>query len=149
MNVSSHKKFTYDKITVFFKHTDYNGFVHPYNYYEWMSYAREAYFQCLVPNFLELTKQNIKMVTSEVNLELKENLVFGDQIIVEIWAENLKKIRFDVMFEFISKKSASIVARGRQRLTFIDVERNRPGRIPEDLRSRVVDYEKCSNQDAK
>ena len=38
MGAVTHKIFTFDKIVVFFKHTDYHGFVHPYNYLEWMSY---------------------------------------------------------------------------------------------------------------
>ena len=48
------KAFIFDKLTVFFKHTDYHGFVHPYNYLEWTSYVREAFFQENVPTFPDI-----------------------------------------------------------------------------------------------
>ena len=49
--VDDHTVFIYDRIKVFFKHTDYYGKVHVYNYLEWMSYAREAFFNKIFPSF--------------------------------------------------------------------------------------------------
>lgn len=140
--VSPHKVFVYDKIGVFFKHTDYHGFVHPYNYLEWMSYTREAYFQDLVPNFLELTHRNIKMVTAEVEFTLLTDALFGDQIVVKIFSESVKRLSFDVIFEFSRRRDGACLGKGRQRLTFVDADSRRPARIPEELKKVVLLYEK-------
>ncbi len=142
MESTPSKVFTFDKLTVFFKHTDYHGFVHPYNYYEWMSYTREAYFQELVPNFLELCNRNIKMVTASVELELLNDAVFGDGILCKIYSENVKRLSFDVVFEFCHKTKETQLSKGRQRLTFIDADMGRPARIPEELKAVVLQYEK-------
>lgn len=144
MNAPTHKLYTYNQIRVFFKHTDYHGFVHPYNYMEWMSYTREAYFQDLVPNFLELTHRQIKMVTAEVELTILRDAIFGDRIGVQIYSKNVKRLSFDVMFEFSRKKDVTLLAEGRQRLTFLDAETGRPARIPEELKELVLLYEKKS-----
>ena len=137
-----HKIFTFDKLTVFFKHTDYHGFVHPYNYLEWMSYAREAFFQDLVPNFLKLSKSNIKMVTAEVEFECRADAIFGDRIIVKIYSQNVKRLSFDVVFKFYRDKDNLLLGDGRQTLTFLDAETGKPTRIPEELKSAVLLFEK-------
>ena len=142
MDTVSHKIFTFDRITVFFKHTDYHGFVHPYNYLEWMSYTREAFFQELVPNFLELCDRDIKMVTAEVLFSFLADATFGDQIIVKIYSENVKRLSFDVVFEFYRKKDNTRLGEGRQKLTFLEAKTGRPARITEELKNVVVLFEK-------
>ena len=145
METDTYRIFTYDKLIVFFKHTDYQGFVHPYNYLEWMSYAREAYFQELVPNFLELCDRDIKMVTALVEFELLSDAIFGDRIICKIYAEDVKRISFDVVFEFYHQITGRLLGKGRQRLTFLDGQIGRPARIPEELKSVVLQYERKSD----
>ena len=142
MEAAPHKIFVYDQIRVFFKHTDYHGYVHPYNYLEWMSYTREAYFQDLVPNFLELCQRNIKMVTAETEFTPLQDAVFGDRIVVRIYSENVKRLSFDVLFEFSVGQAGVLLGKGRQRLTFLDADTGRPARIPEELKSVVLLYEK-------
>ena len=142
VKLTSPKVFTFDKLTVFFKHTDYHGFLHPYNYFEWMSYAREAYFQELVSNFLELCDRNIKMVTASVELELLNDAIFGDPILCKIYSENVRRLSFDVIFDFCHKTKGIQLSRGRQRLTFLDADTVSPARIPEELKTVVLQYEK-------
>ena len=141
-DISSYRVFTYDQIRVFFKHTDYHGYVHPYNYLEWMSYTREAYFQDLVPNFLELCQRNIKMVTADVEFTLLADAVFGDGVVIRIHSENVRRLSFDVVFEFFRQQDDACLGKGRQRLTFLDAETGRPARIPEELKAVVLLYEK-------
>ena len=142
METTPSKIFTFDRLIVFFKHTDYYGFVHPYNYFEWMSYTREAYFQELVPNFLELCNRNIKMVTAFVELELFNDGIFGDQIICKIYSENVRRLSFDVIFDFSDKTKGTLLSKGRQRLTFLDAETARPARIPDELKNVVIQFER-------
>lgn len=145
MDITNHKIFTFDKIQVFFKHTDYHGFVHPYNYLEWMSYVREAYFQELVPNFLELCNRDIKMVTVMAEFQLVEDAIFGGHVTCKIYSENVKRVSFDVVFEFYRQEHDVLLGKGRQCLTFLDGQTGRPARIPEELKNVVLLYEKSVN----
>ena len=136
-----HRVFEFNDVRVFFKHTGHDGQVHPYNYLEWMSYAREAFFQELVPNFLELCNSDIKMVTSLVEFELLEGAIFGDRIKLRIFSKNVKRLRFDVIFEFCNMTDGNkLIGSGRQQLTFLETS-GRPTRIPEDLKRVVLEFE--------
>jgi len=138
----AHQVYVFDKIKVFFKHTDYYGVVHPYNYLEWMSHARESYFQDLVPDFHKICEQRIKMVTFKVDLEYLEDARFGDEIGIKIYAEKVKKLSFDVIFEFYNSITNKVLARGCQTLTFLDGVTMRPTTIPDELKNVVLKYEK-------
>jgi len=146
------KVFTFEKLTVFFKHTDYHGFVHPYNFLEWMSYAREAFFQELVPNFMELCQRDIKMVTSEVEYRATADAFFGDKIVIKIFAEKVKRLSFEVIFNFYRVKDNILLGEGRMQLTFLDATSGRLTQIPEELKKVVLEFERkhvskdiCSN----
>lgn len=142
MEINSHQNFTYDKLVVFFKHTDYQGFVHPYNYLEWMSYTREAFFQELVPNFLELCDRDIKMVTASVEFESAGDAIFGDRITVKIYSERVKRLSFDVVFIFSCEERKTTLGTGRMRLTFLDAATGRPTQIPTELKEAVLRFER-------
>ena len=142
------KIFTYDQLRVFFKHTDYYGYVHLYNYLEWMSYVREAYFQELVTNFMDLCKRDIKMVTALTEYHHSSDAVFGDQIVVKIFSRNIKRLSFDVVFQFFSKANMQQLGEGIQRLTFLNATTWRPERIPEELKEQVLQYTEILPEDA-
>ena len=72
----AHKIFTFDKLQVFFKHTDYYGFVHPYNYLEWSSYAREAFFQESLADFRKIISRPVKMMTVKIRMKVLKDLMF-------------------------------------------------------------------------
>ena len=142
MMTENHEIFVFDKQTVFFKHTDYHGYLHGYNYLEWMSYARESFFQELVPDFLDLCSRNIKMVTARVEFESLSDAVFGDKIVVKIFSEKVKRSSFDVVFSFFRKSDNNVLGNGRMTLAFLDAETGRLTCIPEGLKRAVVRFER-------
>lgn len=106
-----------------------------------MSYVREAYFQDLVPNFLELCQRDIKMVTMVAEYERKGDAIFGDRIYAEIHSENVRRISFDVIFNFFRDGDRKRLGQGRQTLTFINGVTGRPEKIPDELKCQVLLYE--------
>ena len=136
----SQKDFLFNQITVFFKHTDNHGFVHPYYYLEWMSYAREFFFQQLVPNFRDVCNQNIKMVTYKVEMAYFGDVTFGSRVLIHIYSKNIKKLSFDIVFDFYDECQKKI-GRGLQTLTFLDSEKSKAVLIPEELKKVVLAYE--------
>ncbi len=129
-----HNFFVYDQVKVFFKHTDFYGFVHQYNFLEWMSYAREAFFSNLFPAFsTNDSLKEISMVTIKANYDYYDDAKFGDDIQIVIFTENVRRISFDVIFEFYKKKSHAPLGVGRQTLVFLKRNSTRPAFIPQEL----------------
>ena len=95
--------FIFKELKVFYKHTDYYGVVHPYNFYEWTSYVREAYFQETVANFKEVSARSIKMMTTKIGLEFFGGAVFGDDVEARLTVGKIKKVSFDMIINFFKK----------------------------------------------
>ena len=138
----SHNTFTYDKIKVFFKHTDYHGFVHIYNYLEWMSYAREAFFSDLFQSSSVDIADMFSIVTINVEYNFIADAKFGDDIKIVIFTENVRKVSFDVCFEFYLSGDGKKIGLGRQTLVFLDKNSFKPTLIPEKLFAEVKDGER-------
>ena len=133
-NERNHNIFIYDHIKVFFKHTDYYGLVHQYNYLEWMSYAREAFFNKIFPAFMtDDILTTISMVTIKAEYEHYNDAKFGDEISIIIYTENVRRVSFDVIFEFYNKASNNKLGLGKQTLVFLQRESTRPAYIPNEL----------------
>ena len=128
-----HTIFIYDKIKVFFKHTDYHGFVHPYNFLEWMSYAREAFFKNVLPTYQLESNRSINMVTVRMECDYLADARFGDDIEILIFTEHVKRFSFDVVFEFYRRPSQELLGIGRQTIAFLQSETAKPSSIPEGL----------------
>ena len=101
--MESHKIFSFDKVTIFFIHTDYHGYVHPYNYFEWMSYVREAFLSKVLSSVSEGQIAPLSMVTVNVDYNYLADARFGDEIEAVIFTENVRRISFDVVYEFYLK----------------------------------------------
>ena len=141
MQVNSNKIFIFDKIRVFFKHTDSYGFLHPYNFLEWTSYVREAYFSEMCPNFREITNSPIKMMTAKITSTVYGDSVFGDDIEARFTTSRIKKVSFDVIIHFYNKRLAEIVCQTQHTLVFVDSESQKFTAIPCSLRQVIVYYE--------
>ena len=141
MNTANHKTFTFDKIQIFFKHTDYHGYVHPYNYLEWTSYVREAFFQKTVPNFREILDQSIKMMTARISSEFFVDSAFGDFLEARMTIAKIKKVSFDVIVRFFKEVGNQMVCTTRHTLVFVDSETQKFADIPFDLKKAVSQYQ--------
>ena len=133
--------FTFDKFKVFFKHTDYYGFVHPYNYFEWTSYVREAFFSQMCGDFQVILNSPIKMMTSKINADLKADSKFGDEIEAYFTTLKIKKVSFDVIVRFFNKRLNENVCETQHTLVFVDARTGRFTNIPEFIKTAVVKYQ--------
>lgn len=138
---SAHKTFVYDKIDVFFKHTDYHGFVHPYNYLEWTSYVREAFFSEICDEFREIIASPVKMMTARIGASFKSNSSFGDHIEARFCTSKIKKVSFDVNIVFVNKETQEELCATKHTLVFVDSRTNEFTHIPAPLKKVVSEYE--------
>ncbi len=138
---SNHKTFVYDKIAVFFKHTDYHGFVHPYNFLEWMSYTREAYFSKVCEDFRAILDSPVKMMTAKVDFTNYDDAIFGDPIEAKLTIAKIKKVSFDVIIRFLNGRTKKMICETRHTLVFVDSITNGFTAIPKGLYQAVIEYQ--------
>ena len=136
------KIFRFNKLRIFFKHTDYHGFVHPYNFYEWTSYVREAFFSELCGDFNKILNSPVKMMTAKITLEIFDDSKFGDFIEARFTTSKIKKVSFDVMVDFFNIRMNKVVCQTGHTLVFVDADTQKFTNIPEGIRDAVVQYQR-------
>jgi len=139
--VGMNKIFVYDKLRIFFKHTDYYGVVHPYNYLEWTSYVREAFFSEMCGDFRRILESPIKMMTTKIELSGLKDSLFGDDIEGRFTTTQIKKVSFDVIVRFFNKRKKIVVCETRHTLVFVDSDTQRFATIPENIKNSIVFFQ--------
>lgn len=134
------KTYNFDQITVFFKHTDCYGCVHPYNYFEWTSYVREDFFQCTVPNFKDIVFRSIKMMTVKINCKICNDAEFGDHIAAHLSVSKIKKVSFDMVIKFINTKNNNLLCQTDHTIVFVDSKTNEFAAIPNEMKRIIIKY---------
>ena len=134
------KIFKFDKLEIFFKHTDYYGFVHPYYYYEWTSFVRESFFQKSVLNFKDVIARPIKMMTTKIVCELLEDSEFGDQLEAQLTVEKVKRVSFDMIIRFINLDKNKVVCQTTHTVVFIDSQTEKFASIPDEMKQVISHY---------
>lgn len=138
--------FIFPNIYVFFKHTNYYGQVHPYNYYEWTSYVREHFFQSMAPNFSEVVARPIKMMTSKISLQLFKDGEFGEQIEARFTTKRIKKCSFDVLVKFYKKNGEALLSQTQHTLVFWNSKNGGFAEIPGEIKKAVLRYDEDSDE---
>jgi acyl-CoA thioesterase FadM len=134
------KAFIFDKCVVFFKHTNRFGIIHPYNFLEWTSFVREAFFQETVPNFLEVTNRPIKMMTSKIFSTLFSDSGFGDPMEAVLTVGKIKKVSFDMIIRFFNLRKKKIACETVHTIVFVNSQTAEFSPIPEEMSRVIVHY---------
>lgn len=130
--------------TVYFNETNaMGGVVYYSNYVKWQGITREEFFLKTVPEWKllmqEVANGRVNMITAEEYSHFIEHAFFGDEIVIRIHAEEIKKFSFKIVFEMTRKGSDKVIYRGWQRLAFDDFK----GKfipIPEPLLRSVLEH---------
>lgn len=136
----SSKIFVLRKLNVFFKHTDYHGFLHPYNYFEWTSYAREAFFRETVPNFEEIILRDIKMMTAKIFCSIFKDCRFGDEVEARLSVDRIRKVSFDMVTRFYNVTQKDTVAETQHTVVFAKSDSGQFASIPYEMMRVIVCY---------
>lgn len=140
MERGSHEIFIYDKISVFFKHTDYHGYVHPYNFLEWTSYVREAFFQSTVSNFKEVLERPIKMMTAKITALFFSDSYFGDSFEARLTVGRIKKVSFDMIIRFYNLRKKEVVCQTTHTIVFVNSRDGNFSEIPIEMSRVIANY---------
>lgn len=147
METRSNKVFVYDKLRVFFKHTDYHGFIHPYNFLEWTGYVREAFFSEMCVDFRELLNSPIKMMTTKIIATYYNDGLFGDELEARLSTSKIKKVSCDIIVRFFNKRTGKISCTTWHTLVFVDSDTQQFTTIPRSIREAVSNFQDIQNSD--
>ncbi len=92
---------------------DIEGIVNNSIYLSYLEHAREKFLKSLGYNFFELTKNNIYLVATKIEIEYKKSLMSSDEFFVGLNIKKLSPIRMEFLQDiFINDKiytSAKII----------------------------------------
>jgi len=136
------KTFT-TEFTVYFEDISPAGKIHLEKLAEWMSMSREKYLKTTCPDYLKFIDSLIKMFTTNMSIMITGALSrWTDEIEVTLTSSNIKKVSFEINADFKNLRSGDIIAKGVQKVAFIDIGNNKFSDIPENLKNHVIQYER-------
>lgn len=139
-------RFTFNK-TLYLTDTNALGNAYFARYFDWQGMAREEFLKRLIPDPLAFFRSGFKILTTQAYMEYKHETSFYDEIEIEVKTAKVKKLSLDLIFIFRSKKTERIVARGYQKLAFVDHLGNFT-QIPAAMRNNMLKYQvEMSNKD--
>jgi len=139
----ANKIFTY-KHTVYFHETNsMGGVVYFSNYVKWQGMVREAFLLQAVPECKDIMQAviagKVNMITVEEHSRFIQHAFFGDEITIEIYATEIRKLSFNIIFQMKRGASTTVIYTGWQKLAFDDFKGNFIP-IPDGLLKAVLDH---------
>ena len=141
MEIKLNKVFIYTGLKIFFKHTDYHGFIHPYNFLEWTGYVREAFFSEMCADFREILNSPVKMMTAKINANYSGDGQFGDDLEARFSTSKIKKVSCDIIIRFFNKRIRNIICETKHTLVFVDSRTQAFTEIPNSIRDAILKFE--------
>ena len=137
------KVFLFKHLVYFHETNSMGGVVYFSNYVKWQGMVREEFFLMTVPQWKPLMREvisgNLNMLTAEEYSRFIKHSFFGDDITIKIYASDIKKLSFKVIFEMTKNNESDLIYSGWQKLAFED-RRGNFVPIPEPLLAAVLDY---------
>ena len=137
--------YLYDKIKIYFKHTDFHGNLHDYNFFEWTSHVRESFFSDKCRDLAGVLKSSVAMMTSKIELQVFGESRFADEIVAHLSATKVKKVSCDLIINFYNKRLNEFIAATKHTLVFADQKTNGFASIPDSLKPAMIEYSEPTN----
>lgn len=134
---------TFDvEFNVYFEDISPSGRIHLEKISEWMSMAREQYFKVTCPEHLKFVNSPVKMFTSCLSISIPDHAQsqWADRIVVRLFPANIKKISFEMHMDFMNGRTGKVVAKGMQRVAFVNCDTKEFMAIPDDMKRAVNSY---------
>lgn len=135
------KAFVYKYVVML---TDADQFKHMSfaNYLKLMFLATDALLMpCVDSNFLSKTR--LKLITSR--MQFKKQTVAGDTILVKVNPSEINFAGFSLLYTFVIEGSAELVSLGRQSYALVNLEKNCPEPIPDQMEKILVPIRVAEN----
>ena len=100
--------------------TDKMGVTHHSNYIRWMEEARIEYMNQIGYGYDEVEKGGIMSPVLSVECEYKSATTFPEEVDIEVWVEELKGVRFQLVYEMKKTSDGEVCCTGRTKHCFIN-----------------------------
>ena len=125
---------------IYFEDISPSGNVHLEKIAEWMSMGRERYFRATCPDHLKFVDGGVSMFTVGMSIHIKEKSKWADKVRLSIKTARIKKISFEMLFDFKNERTNQVIAQGVQKVAFIKQDAENFAPIPDDMKNVIVNY---------
>lgn len=127
------------KYRVIYRDTDKMGVVYHANYIVFYEIARNEMFRNLGIPYSELEKMGIVTPIVEIESKYKAPAYYDDLLTIRATIKELPVAKIDVEYE-VFNEGGRLLNVGRTRLGYVNMERMRPCRAPQELIERLSQY---------
>lgn len=113
--------------------TDQMGVVHHAAYIVWFEEGRSAWMRALGSNYADFEASGLNLAVSEVKARYVAPALYGRQVTVRTWAEEIRSRTLKICYEVVDTESGAQLVNGYTRHVCID-RKGRVARIPEQWR---------------
>lgn len=110
------------RLSVRYVETDKMGIVHHSNYYVYFEVGRGEYIKEIGLNYVDMEKQGIMLPLTESQCKYIEGAVYGDELIIETYVEELTPIKIVFNYNVIREKDNKILAKGKTVHPFVSID---------------------------
>ncbi|MBQ2992351.1 MAG: acyl-CoA thioesterase [Alistipes sp.] len=127
------------KYRVIYRDTDKMGVVYHANYIALYEIARNEMFRELGIPYTDLEKMGVMMPVVEVESKYKSPAYYDDLLTIRATIKELPVAKLDVEYEVFNEQG-TLLNTGRTVLGYVNMERLRPCRAPQELIERLSEY---------
>ncbi|TYT63011.1 acyl-CoA thioesterase [Natrialba swarupiae] len=104
-------------------------------YVSYLEAARVAYMDEL----FDLAEDDLPFVVANLEISYEQPITLGDEPVVAIWVSELGKTSCTMDYEI--RVDGDVVSTAQTVMVYVDPETNRSVPYPDDVRSRIAEYE--------
>ncbi|PEN13408.1 thioesterase [Longibacter salinarum] len=123
-----------------YRECDPMGVVYHTHYLDYFEAARTEALRDLGVRYRDLEHSGIIMPVVSANVEYKRSAEYDDVVIVEAQFREMPTVRVPIDYVVRRRENDDLLATGHTDLCFMDAERRRPVRIPENVRDAFLPH---------
>jgi acyl-CoA thioesterase FadM len=125
---------------IYFEDISPSGMVHLEKIAEWMSMGRERFFRATCPDYLWLAEGHVAILTVSMSISATGHSMWSDKIRTDIHTSHVKKISYAVSFDFTNERTNDVIAKGAQKVAFINLSSGEFVPVPDTVLDVVTRY---------
>lgn len=129
-------------IQIRFADTDMLGHVNNANYLTYMELARMSYFDAVVGDVIDWSKEGV--ILAKASIDYRKPVFLEDKLFVYIWIDHISSKSFSFTYQFIVDKNGeeSIVSEGSTIMVCFDYQTHKSIVMPDAWKERIEKHEK-------
>jgi YbgC/YbaW family acyl-CoA thioester hydrolase len=89
-------------------------------------------------NYTELDLGGVGLIMSDVAIEFKSELFYGDAVKAYVTADDFSKVGFDICYELVNEKNEKVAAIAKTGMVCFDYEKKKVVAVPQEVKERLT-----------